>query len=226
MSAKLGLKRPKGAKAAGMSAVATAEAAKKRRKHDLSKFGYMLAAVLGIAAVAVWFFGVRTAIATVRQNQENVVKLNAECVKMRQVISEGEKMPEEIKEMVARREACSDAFLEPQLGSYAMQAKAILEPISDALELGRPRFENIAETVSLPATEPKAQKPYVRRRVRMTVSGSYQKLSSFLCHVERLHPGIVTEAVSIKPSGEGAKQVGTFVFCWLSLPDDGSEVKQ
>lgn len=177
-----------------------------------------LSAVLLLAAAAVWWFGAVSASDSRRALEKETSDLGAKTSEMHRCVNERDRMRREFDAVKERLSLFESALLKPQLGSYAMGAKDLLERISDEVGLSRARFENLPAPVLLPATKPASAKPYVRRRVKVTASGSYQKLAGFLCRVERIHPCVLTESVTIESAG-GGEQLGTFVFDWLSEPD-------
>lgn len=189
-----------------------------------AKRALALSVALLLAAAAVWWFGTVAAVDAKRAMEKDTAELNRATSDMQRSVGERERMKREFDAIRERIRLFDGALLKPQLGSYAMGAKDLIERLCDEMELPRARFENLPTVATLPPTTPAAAEPYVRRRVKVTVGGSFQKLVGLLCRVERLHPCVLTESVSISAAGAAAgEQLGTFVFNWLSEPD-GQEV--
>lgn len=112
--------------------------------------------------------------------------------------------------------------LEPLLGSHAMRAKSLLDPI--AAQTGF-RIDNVRELPTLPlrVPEPPPEQRHLRQPIEFTGQGSYGQISTFIALTEQTHPFAVLDSLSIA----GQPQVPTnhkavITFEW---PAKGEKVK-
>ena len=104
-------------------------------------------------------------------------------------------------------------LLEPLLGSYAMRAKSVLDPLATDVGL---RITDYAEMPVrlLPLPKPQAAQLYARKPIRLTCTGSYATIVSFLLRVEKKLPLVSLEAFTLKTQKDPDNQTATLVFEW------------
>lgn len=104
-------------------------------------------------------------------------------------------------------------LLKPLLGSWAMRAKSLLDPLADGVGLKGVEFTELP-TRALPLTKPVPVRLTVRRPVKMTCRGGYAAIASFLLRVERDFPLVSEQAVRIASGQKGDEQTAEIVFEW------------
>ena len=119
-----------------------------------------------------------------------------------------------------RLAALGDAFctyeagmLTPLLGSWAMRAKALFDPLADGAGLKNVEFVELPSR-ALPLTKPVPMRLMARRPVKMTCRGSYAAIVSFMLRVERDFPLVSEESFRIAAGQDAADQVAEIVFEW------------
>lgn len=112
------------------------------------------------------------------------------------------------KDVDSRLKALGDGFglydaalLKPLLGSWAMRAKSLLDPLAEGVGLKGVDYAELP-TRALPVTKPTAERLYARRPIRMTCSGGYAAIVSFLLRVERDFPLVSLQALRIASQRE------------------------
>ena len=113
----------------------------------------------------------------------------------------------------AERKEFLAGLLEPLLGSYAMRAKSVLDPLATDVGL---RITDYAEMPVrlLPLPKPQAAQLYARKPIRLACTGSYATIVSFLMRVEKKLPLVSLEAFSLKTQKDPDNQTATLVFEW------------
>lgn len=109
-------------------------------------------------------------------------------------------------------------MLKPLLGSWAMRAKSLMDPLADGVGLKGVEFAELPAR-ALPLTKPTPKRLTARRPVKMTCRGSYAAIVSFLLRVERDFPLVSEQALRIAVGQSGDEQVAEIVFEW---PVEGS----
>lgn len=176
---------------------------------------------LTLAGGAVGWFGAMSCRSSIRRQTEETEALRREIADMRAVIAGRDETARAAGETMREHAALKGALLEPLLDSYAMRAKTLLEAEADAAALSGVQFDDVVPHALMPPVTPASKSPYVLRGVRVTAFGSYQRLATFVCRVERLFPAVLVDSVTISSDlgRDVAHQRGEFVFCWLSARD-------
>ena len=207
--------------AAAAKPAAPADVMQKTQK--TRKRAAMIAAitVLALAGGAVGVAGAMSCRASIRRQTEETEALRREIADMRTVIAGRDETTRGAGEAMREHTALKGALLEPLLDSYAMRAKTLLEAEADAASLSGVQFDDVVPYSLMPVVTPASKSPYVLRGVRVTAFGSYQRLATFVCRVERLFPTVLVDSVTISAElgRDVANQRGEFVFCWLSERD-------
>ena len=112
-------------------------------------------------------------------------------------------------------------MLEPLLGSYAMRAKSILEPLAFDAGLSNLDYAE-ATTRALPLPRPAPKQLHMRRPIRITARGSYMGAISFLMRVEKEHPLVTLQSMNITTNPDPDQQRIEMVFEW---PAKGAKTK-
>ena len=111
------------------------------------------------------------------------------------------------------RQKYLNGLLEPLLESYAMRAKSLLDPLAADVGLTIGDYAEMPVR-KLPLPKPQAPQLYARKPIRMTCTGSYATIISFLLRVEAKMPLVSLEAFSLKTQKDPDNQSATIVFEW------------
>ena len=104
-------------------------------------------------------------------------------------------------------------MLEPLLGSYAMRAKSILDPLAAGAGLSNMDYSDMPRR-ALPLPRPVPLLLHARQPVRFTAQGSYMAAISFLLRVERDHPLVALQSMSVSSTSDPERQQVEMVFEW------------
>ena len=106
-----------------------------------------------------------------------------------------------------------DEMLEPHLGSCAMRAKSILDTLAVGAGLSNMDYSDMPPR-ALPLPQPLPVQLHRRQPVRFTAHGSYMGAISFLMRVEKEHPLVALQSMSISSTTEPERQQIEMVFEW------------
>ena len=120
---------------------------------------------------------------------------------------------ERLNKLEAELKPFRNEMLEPLLGSYAMRAKSILDPLATGAGLSNMDYTDMPNR-ALPLPRPLPLQLYVRQPVRFTAQGSYMAAISFLLRVERDHPLVALQSMSVSSTSDPERQQIEMVFEW------------
>ena len=196
-----------------------------------SQRAYFMALVFGAAAVIAYMFCVmpaQTSLARARQDLENLQQ--RQSVASRDIRG-AQQLKVRLDELEKARKPFLDGLLTPLLESYAMRAKAILDPIAAESGLTVTDYAEQPKRL-LPLTKPQAPQLYARQPVRLTCRGSYAAIVSFMMRVEKVLPLVSVESFALKAQQNNDVQTATLVLEWpvlgvntAQLPKNGGAKK-
>ena len=162
------------------------------------------ALAIGAIAVILYMFCVQPSQSSLDKAKADLAGLEAQQGTMMRDLKDA--IDAERKEFLA-------GLLKPMLGSYAMRAKSVLDPLATDVGL---RITDYAEMPVrlLPLPKPQAAQLYARKPIRLTCTGSYATIVSFLMRVEKKLPLVSLEAFSLKTQKDPDNQTATLVFEW------------
>ena len=181
--------------------------------------GLFVALALGAAAVVAYMFCVQptqTSLARAKGELENVQQLQAIASRD---IRGAQQLKSRLAELEEKRRPYDQGLLEPQLGSYAMGAKELVDPVAAESGVQVVDYAELPRRL-LPLTKPQAPQLYARQPVRLTCRGSYAALVSFLLRLEKLAAEVPrlkfvsTEAFTFKAQQNNDRQTATVVLEW------------
>ncbi len=109
-------------------------------------------------------------------------------------------------------------LLEPLLESYAMRAKSLLDPHAKAVGMTIVDYAELpTRRLPLPPNTSPVHPPkqlYARKPIRLTCTGSYARIVSFILRVEEKMPHVSIEAFSLKSQNDPDVQSATIVCEW------------
>lgn len=186
-----------------------------------AKRSFVVTLMFSAAAVGVYMFGVQPAEDLLAKSRRD----HSDEESRLQMVNANLRGASENRSRLDRLEAdlkpFRDAMLEPLLGSYAMRAKSILEPMAFAAGLSNLDYSE-ATPRALPLPRPAPKQLHMRRAVRFTARGSYMGAISFLLRVEKEHPLVALQSLSIATDPDPDQQRIEMVFEW---PAKGTEPK-
>ena len=169
--------------------------------------------VLGAAAAGLYLFAVQPAeesLARVRrEHAEEEARLQVVNANLRGAPANKERLAE----LSAALKPFRDEMLVPHLGSYAMRAKSILDPLAFGAGLADLDYSEMPPR-ALPVPRPMPAQLHLRRPIRVTARGSYMGAISFLLRVEKEHPLVALQSMSISAASEPERQQVEMVFEW------------
>lgn len=182
-------------------------------------FGVTLA--LGAAAVCLYMFAVQPAEDALdkvrREHAEEKSRLQFVNANLREAPANKERLAT----LAAALKPFRDEMLEPLLGSYAMRAKALLEPLAFGAGLANLDYVELP-TRALPAPRPLPKLLHARRPIRLTAQGTYMGAISFLLRVEKEHPLIALQSIAVSSTSDPERQQIEMTFEW---PAKGAQTK-
>lgn len=171
------------------------------------------ALAIGAVAVVLYMFCVQPSQSALEKAKTELSGLQAQQGTMMRDLKGADQVKSRLGAIDAERRECLAGLLEPMLGSYAMRAKSVLDPLASDVGL---RITDYAEMPVrlLPLPKPQATQLYARKPIRLTCTGSYATIISFLMRVESKLPLVSLEAFSLKTQKDHDNQSATFVFEW------------
>ena len=186
-----------------------------------AKKSFVVTMLFGAAAVGIYMFGVQPAEDALqkarREHDEEEARLQIVNVNLRG----SPENKSRLEKLAAGLKPFREAMLEPLLGSYAMRAKSILEPLAFDAGLSNLDYAE-ATTRALPLPRPAPKQLHMRRPIRITARGSYMGAISFLMRVEKEHPLVTLQSMNITTNPEPDQQRIEMVFEW---PARGEKTK-
>ena len=171
------------------------------------------ALAIGAIAVILYMFCVQPSQSSLDKAKADLVGLQAQQSAMVRDLKGADQVKARLDAIDAERKEFLAGLLEPLLGSYAMRAKSVLDPLAADVGL---RIADYAEMPVrlLPLPKPQATQLYARKPIRLTCTGSYATIVSFLMRVEKKLPLVSLEAFSLKTQKDPDNQSATLVFEW------------
>ena len=174
---------------------------------------FVVTTALGAAAALLYLFAVQpTEEALAKAHREH----NDQESRL-QIVNANLRAAPANKERLAKLDAdlkpFRDEMLEPLLGSYAMRAKSILDPLATGAGLSNMDYADMPRR-ALPLPRPVPMLLHARQPVRFTAQGSYMAAISFLLRVERDHPLVALQSMSVSSTSDPERQRVEMVFEW------------
>ena len=168
---------------------------------------------IGVVAVVLYMFCVEPCQTSLAKAKKEHAALQAQQVQMVRDLKGADQVKGRLDALQGERKAYLDGLLEPLLESYAMRAKSLLDPLAADVGLTVGDYAELPAR-RLPLPKPMAPQLYARKPIRMTCTGSYATIVSFLLRVEEKIPLASLEAFSLKTQKDPDNQSATLVFEW------------
>lgn len=168
---------------------------------------------IGVVAVVLYMFCVEPCQTSLQKAKKEHVALQSQQTQMVRDLKGADQVKGRLDALQGERKAYLDGLLEPLLESYAMRAKSLLDPLAADVGLTVGDYAELPAR-RLPLPQPMAPQLYARKPIRMTCTGSYATIVSFLLRVEEKIPLASLEAFSLKTQKDPDNQAATLVFEW------------
>ena len=155
------------------------------------------ALAIGAVAVVLYMFCVQPSQSSLDKAKADLAGLEVQQSAMVRDLKGADQVKARLDAIDAERKEFLAGLLKPMLGSYAMRAKSVLDPLATDVGL------RITDYAEMP-----------RKPIRLTCTGSYATIVSFLMRVEKKLPLVSLEAFSLKTQKDPDNQTATLVFEW------------
>lgn len=179
----------------------------------LLKRAVFLSLAIGAVAVVLYMFCVEPSQTSLQKAKAELVALQDKRAQMVRDLKGASQVKDRLDAVKAERQVYLDGLLEPLLESYAMRAKALLDPLADDVGLSVGDYAELPVR-RLPLPKPQSPQLYARKPIRLTCTGSYPTIISFLLRVEQKLPLVSLEAFSLNTQKDPDKQSATIVLEW------------
>ena len=168
----------------------------------LMKRAAFQALAIGVVAVILYMFCVEPSQTSLQKARAERTSLDDQRNRMARDLKDAGHVEERLKAIKAASKVYMDGLLKPSHESYYWpSAKKLLDPIAEDAGVSLVNFGQLTER-RLPLPVPVSPQLYARQPIRMTCTGSYAAIVSFILRVEKLLPLVALEALSIKPQKE------------------------
>ena len=178
-----------------------------------AKRAFLTTIVLGVLAAAIYFFAVEPAVSSLSRERTRLGELKESQRRMTADLNSAGTVQKTLEELETEMKPFSAAELTPLLGSYAMRAKSLLDPLISGAGLTDVEFSE-EPTRKLPTPLPLPRQLHARAAVRITAKGSYQAIASFLLMLEKNLPLVSLQSLQIQSQQQPAKQSATMILEW------------
>ena len=168
---------------------------------------------IGVVAGVLYMFCVEPCQTSLQKAKKEHVALQSQQTQMVRDLKGADQVKGRLDALQGERKAYLDGLLEPLLESYAMRAKSLLDPLAADVGLTVGDYAELPAR-RLPLPQPMAPQLYARKPIRMTCTGSYATIVSFLLRVEEKIPLASLEAFSLKTQKDPDNHAATLVFEW------------
>ena len=178
-----------------------------------AKRAFFTTVILGVVAVAIYMFAVEPASAALTRERTRLEELRDRQRRMSTDLSTAGTVQKTLEDLEAEMKPFTDAELTPLLGSYAMRAKSLLDPITAGAGLVDVEYSE-EDTRKLPVPMPMPKQLHARTAVRIGARGSYQAIVSFLLMLEKNFPLVSLQAMQIQSQNAPSKQSAVMILEW------------
>ena len=178
-----------------------------------AKRAFLTTIILGVLAAAIYFLAVEPAIASLSRERTRLEELKESQRRMTADLNSAGTVQKTLEELETEMKPFAAAELKPLLGSYAMRAKSLLDPLISGAGLTDVEFSE-EPTRKLPAPLPMPRQLHARAAVRITAKGSYQAIASFLLMLEKNLPLVSLQSLQIQSQQNPTKQTATMILEW------------
>ncbi len=171
------------------------------------------AVAIGVVAVVLYMFCVEPSQTALQKAKTDLVGLQDKQAQMVRDLKGAGQVKERLEAIKSQRQDYLNGLLHPMLESYAMRAKSLLDPLAEDVGLSVSDYAELPVR-RLPLPKPQSPQLYARKPIRLTCTGSYATIVSFIMRVEQKLPLVSLEAFSLKTQKDPDNQAATIVLEW------------
>jgi Tfp pilus assembly protein PilO len=179
----------------------------------LMKRAMFKALVIGVMAVVLYMFCVEPCQSSLEKEKAKLAERRDKRAQMMRDLKGAGHVKERLESIRVKGQAFQDGLLKPKFESYAMRAKSFLDPLAEDVGLSVGDYTELPDR-RLPLPKPQSPQLYARKPIRLTCSGSYARIVSFIMRVEEKLPLVSLEAFSLKTQKDPDNQAATIVLEW------------
>lgn len=179
-----------------------------------SPLPYVLTAVFGAVAVGAYFLAVDPCRSQLAKANQERGEIEQQLLRAGLDIKDAERVQKRLDELNTLLAPYREAMLTPVLESYAMAAKAVLDPLAADANLDGVTYAE-DPVRALPLSKPQPKQLHARKPIRMSCRGTYMDIISFVLRVEKELPLVALQSFTI--TGDNAnpeRQGAVLVFEW------------
>ena len=181
---------------------------------------FIVTLVFSAIAVVLYMFAVEPFNSDLAREKARFAELQGTQERINRDLKSSDNVKKTIADSEAALKPFGDAMLTPLLGSYAMRAKSIVDPL--ALGAGLTDIEYSQEPFrALPVTKPQfkpgvpmQKQLFTRAAIRINAKGSYQAAISFLLRLEKEHPLVSLQSLDITAQQAPGQQTVSMILEW------------
>ena len=178
-----------------------------------SRRSFALTVLFGAAAAGVYLFAVQPAGDALRKAQLELADGDAKLGLVNANLKDSSRTQARLDALDRELRPFRDETLEPLLASYAMRAKSIVEPLALAAGLTRLDYAE-GKLRTLPAPAPAPRQLHGRKAISISAQGSYMAAVSFLMRMEREHPLVALQSLTVSATSKPAVQQIEMTLEW------------
>ena len=178
-----------------------------------AKRAFFTTIILGVVASAIYLFAVDPAATSLSREQARLTTLKDSQRRMMADLNSAGTVKKTLEDLESAMKPFAEAELKPLLGSYAMRAKSLLDPLTTGAGLTDIEYTE-EPTRKLPVPMPMPRQLHARAAVRIAAKGSYQAIASFLLMLEKNLPLVSLQSMQILSQQSPAKQSVSMVLEW------------
>jgi len=178
-----------------------------------AKRALLLTGVLGLIAAGLYFGAVEPAESKLERLGKQMESVSQQHQFMRQNLDGAGRTHSRLSNCETNLAPFRAGMLVPLLESYAMGAKAQVDPLALGAGLSEIEYEQLPRR-ALPVPKRLPKQLFARMPVRMTCSGSYAAAISFLLRLEKEMPLVILQSLTIDAQPTPARQRIAFVLEW------------
>ena len=171
------------------------------------------AVAIGVVAVAVYMFCVAPSQTALQKAKTDLVGRQDKQTTMVRNLKGAGLVKERLATIKSQRQDYLNGLLHPMLESYAMRAKSLLDPLAEDVGLSVSDYAELPVR-RLPLPKPQSPQLYARKPIRLTCTGSYATIVSFIMRVEQKLTLVSLEAFSLKTQKDPDNQAAAIVLEW------------
>ena len=178
-----------------------------------AKRSFVVTIIFAAIATVIYLFCVQPSTDELEASKRKLAELQDKQYKTDLDLKRSSNVAKDLEELEASLKPFRDAMLVPLLESYSMRAKTILDPIALGAGLSDATYSD-EPFRALPLPTPMPRQLHTRAAVRLTATGSYQQVVSFLLRLEKELPLVSLRQLEITAQRSPKSQELAIVLEW------------